>query len=318
MGSGRSAVWQRATMGPWRSVVRIHSVRPIFPWPASPVDTRDSMNQNPISPANPTTPPTATEKKEIGARTVWWLPCHGAKVEASGFVTGEPTLSLEGHREGRTKHPVYLDDQGSLLMWKRCLRGGWLSHLIKDRHWNPMRFVTEMKLCQQVNQSGIPTSKILAVAASRAGIGFRVELLIELETGVQTLLELLGDPAVSSEQRQLFLDSTSDTIRDFHEHGWLHGDLNLMNVLLQKTGEEEYKAFLVDLDPGGLGPAANRLSNLTRLVRSYRKSRTLGTPSLFPGEGFRFLHRVTGGNRQLLGELLERSRKILNREDWKR
>jgi len=77
-------------------------------------------------------------------------------------------------------------------------------------------------------------------------------------------------------------------------------------------------AILVDLDPGGLGPVADRLANLTRLVRSYRKSRCNQIPALQPGEGFRFMYGVTGGKRQLLKRLLKKARQLLDPEEWKR
>ena len=279
------------------------------------------MIQDSLSSADPTAPnadSASLEVQESGARTVWWLSNRTEEVQASGFISGDPALSLEGHRGGRTDHPVYRDSHGALLMWKKCLRGGYLAHLVRDRHWRPQRFIQEMENCHNILQQGIPTSQILAVAATPAGIGYRVEMLIQLEVGVRTLLDLLGDQSLSANQRQQILKTTADTIHDFHEKGWLHGDLNLMNILIQKNEAATYRAILVDLDPGGLGPAANRLSNLTRLVRSYRRSRRHQTPALLPGEGFRFLHRVTGGNRDLLVPLIKKIRKLLSPEEWKR
>ncbi|MEC9477222.1 MAG: lipopolysaccharide kinase InaA family protein [Planctomycetota bacterium] len=261
---------------------------------------------------------TVIDLQEFGSRTVWWLSCRAEQVQASGFLRGQTTLPLEGYRSGRTDHPVYRDERGTLLMWKKCLRGGWLSHLVKDRYWKPDRFIEEMKLCHQIQEKGVSTSRILAVAATDAAIGYRIDMLVELETEVRTLLELLEDSALSANQRQKILDSSADTIYQFHEQGWLHGDLNLMNILLKQTSSTDYRTVLVDLDPGGLSPTANRLGNLTRLVRSYRKSRSLKTPPLLPGEGFRFLYRATGGNRQLLASLLRNSRKILSQEEWRR
>ena len=91
-----------------------------------------------------------------------------------------------------------------------------------------------------------------------------------------------------------------------------------MNILIQKEDTGTYRTILVDLDPGGLGPVTDRLANLTRLVRSYRKSRCNQIPTLQPGEGFRFMHGVTGGKRQLLKRLLEKTRQLLDSEEWKR
>ncbi|MGE4619800.1 MAG: lipopolysaccharide kinase InaA family protein [Planctomycetota bacterium] len=253
-----------------------------------------------------------------GARTTWSLPSSQKTVLASGFVDGNSEFPSAGQRSGRTEHPVYRTQNNELLMWKKCLRGGLLSHLIHDRHLRPARFIQEMEMCQRVNQHGIPTSQILAVAATSAGIGYRIEMLVRLEIGVRTLLEILADTTVSPNERRQILDATANTIHQFHEQGWLHGDLNLMNILVQKSDTEKYRIVLVDLDPGGLSPTTDRLGNLTRLVRSYRKSRIDKIAALNHGEGFRFLYQASGGNRQLLVSLIEKTRQLLNREDFNR
>lgn len=279
------------------------------------------MIQDPVSPPETTVPePTidAPQVQRCGSRTTWWLSSRTAEVESSGFIQGEVNLPLEGYRSGRTEHPVYLHSSGALLMWKSCLRGGWLARIIRNRHWRPKRFIQEMEMCNCINQQGIPTSQIIAVAATSAGIGFKVEMLICLEREVDTLLDLLADRSLSASERQKFLKTTASTIHQFHEQGWLHGDLNLMNILIQKEDTGTYRTILVDLDPGGLGPVTDRLANLTRLVRSYRKSRCNQIPTLQPGEGFRFMHGVTGGKRQLLKRLLEKTRQLLDSEEWKR
>ncbi|NRA76384.1 MAG: hypothetical protein HRU16_10625 [Planctomycetes bacterium] len=279
------------------------------------------MIQDPNSPTDSTMPePTidAPQVQKCGPRTTWWLCSRTDEVESSGFIQGAATLPLEGYRRGRTEHPVYRHTSGSLLMWKSCLRGGWLSHVVRDRHLRPERFVREMEMCESLNQQGIPTSQILAIAATSAGIGFRIEMLICLEVEADTLLEVLGDRSLSGSERQKILATTASAIHHFHEQGWLHGDLNLMNILIQKTGTETYRAILVDLDPGGLDPVSNRLGNLVRLVRSYRKCRREQIPPLHPGEGFRFMYGVTGGNRQLLKQLLEKTQHLLDSEEWRR
>ncbi len=254
-----------------------------------------------------------------GTREVWFSSRDQQVVEDCGFVTGAATLHPESHRTGRQQHPVYLGSDGSLLLWKKCLRGGWLGTLVHDRHWSYQRFLREMELTARARSLGIATSDVIAIAATPAGIGHRVEMLVRLENDVETLLDTLADETRSDLNRRQVLEAVADTIRDFHEAGFLHGDLNLMNILIQQLPEKPPRAILVDLDPGGLDRASDRLGNLKRLVRSYRKSlRGRRIPPLRHGEGIRFLHRVTAADQGLLRNVVSASQELLPHSEWRR
>ena len=263
-------------------------------------------------------PPSSPLHFSSGTREVWMAMRNQQVVEDCGFVTGTATLHPVSHRTGRDQHPVYLGSDGSLLLWKRCLRGGWFGTLVRDRHWSCQRFLREMELTTRARSLGIPTSDVIAVAATPAGIGHRVEMLVRLESDVETLLDTLADETRSDLTRRQVLRAVAETIRTFHEAGFLHGDLNLMNILVQQVPETPPRAILVDLDPGGLGPAADRLGNLKRLVRSYRKSIRGQIPPLRHGEGIRFLHQVTGADQALLRRVVRASQDLLPQSEWRR
>ncbi|MDE0960769.1 MAG: hypothetical protein OSB09_08315 [Planctomycetota bacterium] len=278
-------------------------------------DPRPTPNMHlPADPAQASQP----LRFESGSRTVWIVPSEVELVRDCGFLGAIATQHPEDYRNGRERHPVYRGTDGSLLLWKRCLRGGWLSHFISTRHFGCARFLREMEMSEQTRVLGIATSNVLAVASTSAGIGQRVEMLIRLERDVQTLKQYLEDPIQSDSQRRAVLEATADTIRVFHQAGFLHGDLNLMNILIQQQNGESPRAILVDLDPGGLGPLSDRHSNLTRLIRSYRKSILLNTPPLRLGEGIRFIHRVTGSDRDRMKSLITASQRCLPRSQWSR
>lgn len=261
------------------------------------------------------TPPVRFESAQ---RTVWVLPSEVEQVRDCGFLGGIATIHPEQHRSGREPHPVYRGTDGSLLLWKRCLRGGWLSHFISTLHLSCARFLREMEMGEETRVLGIPTSNVIAVASTAGVIGQRVEMLVRLENDVQTLKQFLEDQMPSDRQRRAVLKATAETILKFHQAGFLHGDLNLMNILIQQREGECPRAILVDLDPGGLAPLANRHSNLTRLIRSYRKSIGLNTPPLRIGEAIRFIHGVTGADRDRMRSLITASQQYLPRSRWRR
>jgi 3-deoxy-D-manno-octulosonic acid kinase len=60
-----------------------------------------------------------------------------------------------------------------------------------------------------------------------------------------------------------------ETLREFHDHGVDHSDLNVRNILIDDDG----CVFLIDFDKGRLrGPGSWKAANLNRLQRSLRKT----------------------------------------------
>ncbi len=138
----------------------------------------------------------------------------------------------------------------------------------------------------------------------RNGIGFHVEQLIQLEEDVISACDLLEKEKCTPTREQI--RCAGNLISRFQQYGFLHGDLNLMNLMLNRQQAEEPKAVLVDIDPGSVPPGEHRLGNLTRLARSYAKIISRGGRSLAPGDRFRFLYHATGGDRDLLKISLKR------------
>ncbi len=251
-------------------------------------------------PAPSQQPAKSVAQLAVGNRKIHLVDGNLQTVQQVGFDTGTARGEPTEYRQGRDRFPVYRANDGSLLLWKRCLRGGWLSRINHDIHLSSRRFIEEMELASRVRSCGIATSDVLAVASTPAFPGVRVEMLIRLEIGVVTLLDFLGDTSNSATARIGILDEVGSTICRFHDAGFLHGDLNLMNILIDPVTP---RAILVDLDPGGAGRIGDRLGNLQRLMRSMRKSQLAGLLSFEEEECHLFLQAVTGGDQGLLGSL---------------
>lgn len=234
-----------------------------------------------------------------GQRLVMFYPESETLVIETGFQDGHPKVRQHSSLPGRTDHPVYEMGPNLKVMWKSCLRGGWLSLFNRRTYFGTKRFRREIESSDLLRRHQIPTSHIHAISLTPGLLGYRVEMLIQLEPGVCSVQELLEDSSGEHMESDR-VAAIARQIHAFHELGFLHGDLNLMNILVNKSAHSPTKVLLVDLDPGGLSPGEDRISNLARLCRSYAKVLSKGGTALASGDRFRFLYHATGGNKSLL------------------
>jgi len=249
-------------------------------------------------------------------RSVYYFAESQAILEKLGFMSGEPSSPATEHLPGRTQHPVYSISKSEKYMWKLCRRGGFLSRVNKKTYFSIRRFVEELVLSDRLQRSGIPSSKVLAFSANRIGLGFEIAQIIQLEENVISLSDLLEkkkQPPARSQVR-----STGELIHRFHSAGFLHGDLNLMNIMVNADPSAPVKSLLVDLDPGSVPPGANSTGNLARLTRSYAKIIDKGGTPLTAGDRFRFLYCATGGDRTLLKAALKQCLPLLPESEHSR
>ena len=92
-------------------------------------------------------------------------------------------------------------------------------------------------------------------------------------------------------------------IRQFHQAGFFHGDLQLKNILV--AGDQ---ILLIDFDRSYRKPALSlqeRMKNLLRLNRSAEKWKRLGLP-ITRTDRWRFFLAYAGGDKKI-GEAMERA-----------
>ena len=249
-------------------------------------------------------------------RTVHYFGDSLPILEKLGFMSGKPSTPATEHLPGRTQHPVYSISNSEKYMWKLCRRGGFLSRFNRKTYFSTRRFVEELVLSDRLHRSGIPSSRVLAFSATRLGLGFEVAQIIQLEENVISISDLLGIKKTPPSQTQV--RSTGELIHRFHSAGFLHGDLNLMNIMVNADAKTPVKSLLVDLDPGSVPPGANRTGNLARLARSYAKIIDKGGTRLTAGDRFRFLYCATGGDRNLMKAVLKQCLPILPESEHSR
>jgi serine/threonine protein kinase len=143
---------------------------------------------------------------------------------------------------------------------------------------------------------------IVGLAWEPTGRWARVELLIILVEGSRDLADALSDGDLPPTLRREILCETARALRHFHGHGYLHGDLNLKN-LLWTNHDGRIEITLIDLDPRGTrlpGSGRSAEGNLVRLYRSVLKGELAGSWQLTVTEVYRFLHEYFRDDRAAL------------------
>ncbi|UXI01450.1 3-deoxy-D-manno-octulosonic acid kinase [Photobacterium sp. TY1-4] len=147
-------------------------------------------------------------------------------------------------------------------------RGGLLGKLIRDQYiftgWDNTRCAQELQLLQLLAEGGVRVPRPVAARAVRCGVGYRADILTEKVPGAQDLVAVLQlramAPAEWAEVGQL--------IRQMHDLGVCHTDLNIHNILLDNQGQ----CWLIDFDKCSQRKGeAWKQQNLDRLLRSLRK-----------------------------------------------
>ncbi len=158
--------------------------------------------------------------------------------------------------------------RGAVLRQYR--RGGFLAPLLGDVYLGcrpeRSRAMREFALLQALRARGLPVPRALGARMERLrGCRYRADLIVERLPGARSLGErLAGGQGLSAAQWR----SLGSAVRQLHDAGVDHVDLNAHNLLLDDDGG----AWLVDFDRcrerAGQGWKAG---NLARLLRSLRK-----------------------------------------------
>ena len=206
---------------------------------------------------------------------------------------------------------------------KRALHGGLLGPLLGRLYLGRRRAVEQVRTALRLERAGVATPAVLAVGSARAFGPFCAQAIVtrRLE-GAQNLYEAACS-APERVRRGDVLLLCAGLLRRLHDAGFLHHDLNVSNLVLER-GHAGETLHVVDLDRGRFHrtvSAQERLGNLARLLRSYEKW-IAGKVRLSRREEVRFLRGYAGRDRELARFLAEglaryRSRLGLRRLRWR-
>ncbi|MEJ2185452.1 MAG: lipopolysaccharide kinase InaA family protein [Gemmatimonadota bacterium] len=161
-------------------------------------------------------------------------------------------------------------------------RGGAVAAHLGDRYarvGRPRPF-RELGASQAARARGVPTPAVVAAVVYPAGMVYRGDIAVEFIPRSLTLADALFGPADSGtdvaadeRERESAARAAGAAIRQGHDRGLVHPDLNMRNILLAETGSG-LRGYILDLDGARVvarvgGAARKRM--IRRFWRSVRK-----------------------------------------------
>jgi len=176
---------------------------------------------------------------------------------------------------GRTLHPSIPIRNGERLVIRRYSHGGLLRAVTGDLYFLGSRSFQELALTEEILSCGISTIQPIGAIHHLIASPFYKAYLLSLELPQAIdLIQYFGkiSPRPSPEEllfKRRTIRSAGRLLREFHKAGFLHGDLQLKNILV--SGD---RALLIDFDRSSrkkLLSAEEKMRNLLRLNRSVEK-----------------------------------------------
>ncbi len=179
--------------------------------------------------------------------------------------------AIVGQAQGRGTAWFIRQPQGDWVL-RHYHRGGMMAPLLGDRYlWSGLhntRAWREWHLLAHMRNADLPVPAPLAVQVCRQGIFYRAAILTGRIPDSQPLSLQLQQAALPAAGWQ----AIGRCLRQLHDAGAYHADLNAHNILLNTQGA----VFVIDFDRGRLQPpdGAWREQNLQRLRHSLLKLST--------------------------------------------
>jgi tRNA A-37 threonylcarbamoyl transferase component Bud32 len=171
------------------------------------------------------------------------------------------------------------DGQRGVLRWYR--RGGAVRHLIYDRYfgWTP-RPIRELALTEIAIGRGVPAPQVLAARVDRLPFGwYRGAIVTREVSDAATFADVLRRLADGPERHRM-LSAVGRAVRDLHDRGIHHRDLNANNILVDAV-DGAWRVYFIDFDRAVVHRVVGsrvRERELRRLERSLAKLARGGMP----------------------------------------
>lgn len=176
--------------------------------------------------------------------------------------------ALSGIAKGRGT-TVFVQHAGQDYVLRHYRRGGLIARFVEDRYvWHELaqtRAWREWHLLAELRQKKLPVPQPVAARVLRQGLFYRADILMRRIAAAQTLADLLLDSTLLAPLWQRL----GQVLRQFHDAGVYHADLNARNIMLDR--QENF--HLIDFDRGALRRPHRRWqqANILRLKRSLDK-----------------------------------------------
>lgn len=216
---------------------------------------------------------------------VWFVINKQYQEVVKYIINNHIRLKVTDYAQGRgTFRLVKIDRQGiKNIVIRHYYRGGLIgAWFLRDLFLDFNRPINELIVTEQARAKGVPVPEILGLVISRVGgVFYRAEIILKEVPQTQNLNELFSGlmaQGVSPETLRLtkleLNKAIAGSIRLLHQVGIYHRDLNIRNILIQKTNGTGLKAYIIDFDKSKRFNELHfkkRIHNLIRLNRSIEK-----------------------------------------------
>lgn len=177
------------------------------------------------------------------------------------------------HGEGCTPYEkqgrgamLRFDFSGGSAVIRPCRRGGAIRHIFRDAYLLSNRPLRELRVHAYLYEQGVAVPEPLGVCWERRGLLFRGCVATREVHAVDLLEYLTGPPG----NHQYTLGRAGRLIREMHDRGVYHADLQIRNILVAAE-----HLYIIDLDKARCSAKVSRFQrarNLLRLRRSFLKN----------------------------------------------
>jgi serine/threonine protein kinase len=182
--------------------------------------------------------------------------------------------------KGRTPHPSIPFEDSKRMVLRQYSHGGLLRAITGNLYFFGARSFRELALTEEIRSCGIPTIPSIGAIHHLIFCPFYQAYFLSLEIPqAMNLTQYFQEIGASPSRENLLLKrktirATGILIRQLHQSGFFHGDLQLENILV--LGDQ---ILLIDFDRSYRKPILSiheRTKNLLRLNRSTEKWKRLG------------------------------------------
>jgi len=206
----------------------------------------------------------------------------------------QKSASIQRITSGGRGQAWFVEIDGLSSVLRKYMRGGLIARLVRQTYisfsFENTRSVKEWRLLQWMQARELPVPQPIAASVCRWPFNvspfYRAQILVQRIPDVQTLDQQLTQRQLSVAEWQ----SVGVCIREFHNAGVYHADLNANNILRDAKG----KVYLIDFDKGELRNINAKTNvwmreNLQRLKRSLRKQQRINSLYYFTEENWQWL-----------------------------
>ncbi|MEM9425819.1 MAG: 3-deoxy-D-manno-octulosonic acid kinase [Pseudomonadota bacterium] len=180
---------------------------------------------------------------------------------------------LVGQSRGRSQ-AYFLNYAGRQMVLRHFRRGGLIGRFNPDLYFRlgveRSRAMREFDLLGWMRAEGLPVPRPIAARHAPVGLFCRADIITERISEARPLEDVLRERQLSA----VVWQAVGRVVRQMHDHGVYHSDLNCRNILL----DDRKQVWLIDFDKcERRAPGDWAQGNLDRLQRSLRKESTRPT-----------------------------------------